>query len=330
VTSYTYDTANRLSSALVSTTTGSLGTTPQFAYGYDRASNLTSITANEPAQSFTATATNGLTAGTYDANGNTTALSGRSFAWDGANRVVSFTSGTSKSRFYYDGMSRLVRVVDESQGRVVADHAYFWCGTDRCLAHDNTQAGSPVSAQYFAQGVIENDTPYYYVTDRLGSVRQLVNAGGDVVAQYDYDPYGNQAKISGAVSSDFGYAGYFEHAASGLDFAMYRAYDSNHARWLNRDPIAEAGGINLYEYVGDSPIARRDPTGLCDQKPCQWMTNNGNWTNSIVQGGIWAAAGVGGGLVAGGGVLSVPAGVGLGLIGFGDGFFGSFTYSWCL
>jgi hypothetical protein len=39
------------------------------------------------------------------------------------------------------------------------------------------------------------------------------------------------------VIPDIGYAGYFYHAVSGLNFALYRAYDPVHARWLNRDPI---------------------------------------------------------------------------------------------
>ncbi len=32
--------------------------------------------------------------------------------------------------------------------------------------------------------------------------------------------------------------------------------------WLSRDPIAENGGINLYEYSGNSPVYRIDPLGL--------------------------------------------------------------------
>jgi RHS repeat-associated protein len=224
--------------------------------------NLSSITTNGVQQSPSYTATNSLTSGTYDANGSPTALGGNGYTWDGANRIVSF-SGTANnsSSFTYDGLGRLVRIVDTSNGSVIADHSYLWCGRVRCLAHDNTQSGSPVSTQYFDQGVIVSGTPYYYVKDQLGSVRQLVTTSGSVAAQYDYDPYGNPTTVSGTVVADIGYGGYFYHPGSGLEFALFRAYDPTHARWLNRDPIAEAGGINLYAYADGNPISFIDPMG---------------------------------------------------------------------
>jgi RHS repeat-associated protein len=98
----------------------------------------------------------------------------------------------------------------------------------------------------------------------LGSVRQLIDATGKVAVQYDYDPYGNQTTVSGTAVSDIGYAGYFHHAASGLNFAVFRAYDSRNQRWLNRDPSGERGGTNnnLYGYAFENPVSTTDPYGL--------------------------------------------------------------------
>lgn len=233
-------------------------------YGYDHASNLTSITPNATAQAYSYTSTNAITAGTYDANGSPTSLGGKSYVWDGANRIIHFANAANNtgSSFTYDGLGRLVRVVDSKGGTVTADHSYFWCGPTRCLAHDNTESGSPVSTQYFDQGVIAGGTSYYYVLDELGSVNQLVTESGSVAVQYTYDPYGNQAISSGTAVSDIGYAGYFTHSVSGLDFTLYRAYDPIHARWLNRDPIGELGGFNLYAHVAGNPISSVDPLGL--------------------------------------------------------------------
>jgi RHS repeat-associated protein len=256
-TKYAYDAANRLVSGLIGTGT------PQFQYVYDHASNLTSISANGTTQGFSFTSTNTITAGSYDANGSPISLQGAIYKWDGDNRIASVanTSNNTASSFMYDGLGRLVRVVDTHAGAITADHSYTWCGATRCLAHDNTQTNSPVSTQYFDQGVIVNGVAFYYLKDRLGSVTALVNSSGTVSSQYSYDPYGNQTIVSG-VSSDIGFAGYFHHAQSGLDFAVYRAYDPVHSRWLNRDPLGEMAGINMYLYVTGYPTSIADSSGL--------------------------------------------------------------------
>jgi RHS repeat-associated protein len=57
---------------------------------------------------------------------------------------------------------------------------------------------------------------------------------------YGYDPYGN-ALQSTIPLTDFGYAGMFYSADSGLYLTLYRAYDPAVGRWLSRDPIGEMG-----------------------------------------------------------------------------------------
>jgi RHS repeat-associated protein len=42
----------------------------------------------------------------------------------------------------------------------------------------------------------------------------------------------------------------------------YRWYDPLTGRWINRDPIKEDGGINLYGFVGNNGIFNRDKLGL--------------------------------------------------------------------
>jgi uncharacterized protein RhaS with RHS repeats len=43
--------------------------------------------------------------------------------------------------------------------------------------------------------------------------------------------------------------------------APFRQYDAALGRWLSRDPIGEAGGLNLYGYVHSDPINCVDPNG---------------------------------------------------------------------
>jgi len=42
----------------------------------------------------------------------------------------------------------------------------------------------------------------------------------------------------------------------------YRYYDSETGRWLNRDPIEEQGGVNLYGFVGNEPVGKWDYLGM--------------------------------------------------------------------
>ena len=39
-------------------------------------------------------------------------------------------------------------------------------------------------------------------------------------------------------------------------------YDPSSQKWINRDPIGEAGGINLFEFAASSPVCFFDPLGL--------------------------------------------------------------------
>ncbi len=49
---------------------------------------------------------------------------------------------------------------------------------------------------------------------------------------------------------------------TGLSYYGYRFYAPVIERWLNRDPLGETGGINLYAYVQNDPVDWVDPWGL--------------------------------------------------------------------
>jgi RHS repeat-associated protein len=62
--------------------------------------------------------------------------------------------------------------------------------------------------------------------------------------------------------------------ASGFYSFGYRFYDPATQRWVNRDPIGEDGGVNLYRYVGDNPINLIDPFGLSEGDLKRTAINN--------------------------------------------------------
>jgi RHS repeat-associated protein len=119
----------------------------------------------------------------------------------------------------------------------------------------------PILTQYFPGGLLWYGTRYFFSFDHLGSVREATDGAGNVVARYDYDPYGRLTVVQG-VAAPFGFGGYFYHAPSGLSLTKYRAYDPDLGRWESEDPIGTAGGLNLYAYVDDDPTDGVDPLGL--------------------------------------------------------------------
>ena len=46
-----------------------------------------------------------------------------------------------------------------------------------------------------------------------------------------------------------------------------RFYSPDTGRWLNRDPIAEKGGLNLYGFVGNGPVNGADHLGMRSLRP---------------------------------------------------------------
>jgi len=50
--------------------------------------------------------------------------------------------------------------------------------------------------------------------------------------------------------------------ASGVHYYGYRYYNPALGRWVNRDPIEEKGGVNVYGFVGNSPLSQFDSHGL--------------------------------------------------------------------
>ncbi len=74
-------------------------------------------------------------------------------------------------------------------------------------------------------------------------------------AQYSYDPYGRVDPIIDTVPADFGFAHYYMHARSVLNLTRTRMFSSKFGRWLNRDLIAEAGGVNLCLCVESSILS---------------------------------------------------------------------------
>lgn len=111
----------------------------------------------------------------------------------------------------------------------------------------------------------------WYVTDRMGSVRNLVTAAEqNVVLSASYTAFG-QRIISGVpVEERYGYTGReYDVGISptlqldgGLQYSRARYYDPQAKRWISQDPLGLAPDTNPYRYAGNSPTNFTDPSGL--------------------------------------------------------------------
>ena len=94
-----------------------------------------------------------------------------------------------------------------------------------------------------------------------------MDSTGAVKASYEFDPDGNKISAPNTMGVESaktwigGHSVNDDTADAGLYLMGHRFYDPSLARFLSRDPIGFAGGLNLYSY-GNSPVSTIDPAGL--------------------------------------------------------------------
>jgi RHS repeat-associated protein len=121
----------------------------------------------------------------------------------------------------------------------------------------------PVSA------AAQTETVTYYHTDAIGSVRMVTDAAGQVVARYDYQPFGlalDQTPPPPLERRQF--AGKERDGETSFDYFGARYYASSSGRFTTVDPLLDIEQAlvdpqrwNRYAYVGNNPLRKIDPTG---------------------------------------------------------------------
>jgi len=101
-------------------------------------------------------------------------------------------------------------------------------------------------------------------------VTDLLNESTDQPsAHYQYDPFGRRLAATGPLAEQpYQWSTKEHHASSGLVYYLYRFYDAENGRWVNRDPIGELGGVNLYGFVGNYTLGFVDGLGLKANLDC--------------------------------------------------------------
>ena len=214
---------------------------------------------------------------TYDKNGNTLTKTNTAsgdvwyYTWNYKNQMTSAVEKTSSGtvlqseQYTYDVEGRLIGVnVNGTQQR--------WTVFDGSNPYmDFNGAGTAVTMWYvtdpsayatFYARVSASDSTNWYVTDMLGSVRQIVDTSGNTLDAMVYDPWGKIVSESNAANGDrFKFDGGVYDAIQQTYLFNARWLNPQDARWENEDPTGLGPDSNPYRYVYNNPLGTTDPSG---------------------------------------------------------------------
>ena len=240
-------------------TNGEYGETDTFTYGDDNWKDLlTEYNGNEI---------------TYDEIGNPlTYYNGTEFKWTMGRRLESVKKGNARISYKYnaDGQ-RTSKIINGINFNYFWDGskltAQTWLGNTIYFYYDNN--GVPIGFDY-------NNDHYYYITNLQRDIIAILSLDGDLVAEYEYDAWGNYNIISNidgiADINPLRYRGYYYDSDTGLYYLQSRYYDANIGRFINADDLnvlisldgfdKKVLGMNLFSYANNNPISNRDSLGF--------------------------------------------------------------------
>ena len=213
---------------------------------------------------------------TYDAKSRLTSASRRAYGatdfelvvsnrYDHLDRRVQKITPAATHTYFYDGWMLIKEVIANINGTTDVIE-YHW-GKD--LSGTIGGAGGVGGLLYLS--ISNSSTPnssthqlYIPFYDAYGNVMGYWDAQGNVVAEYTYDAFGKLIASSGPMADVFAirYSTKYFDIETGLYYYGYRFYSPELMRWITRDPIGEAGGVNLYAMCKNNPIFSFDKHGL--------------------------------------------------------------------
>ena len=229
------------------------------------------------------------------------------YAYDALNRLIQInrvSDGHIIATYLYDAMNRRVRktILNGGLNGSVPNSTtdYIWSGSQ--VVEERNAGNTPIRQYLWGTYVDEliqlitlvplgpQSLPagaYYLLQDLLYRATALTSSTGVIVEAYDTDAYGNTLIFTGPgsdgvwftdddVQSNYGaneiiYCGYRYDPETELYYVRNRSYNAALGRWLQRDPIGYAGGINLYGYVMGNSVGSTDPNGQRGQGSSQYI-----------------------------------------------------------
>jgi RHS repeat-associated protein len=255
-------------------------TTNTVAVGYDGICELTGWSGREAGGTLRH---NEQLAYAYDAAGNLLANDGtRSFAYDAENQLTNvLVSNAWRVGFVYDGLNRrrISRYYAWQGGWVETNEVHYIYDGLLVLQERDTNNNPQVTytrgldlslSRQGAGGIggllarTDTNGSTYYHADGNGNITAMMDGNQDIVARYRYDGFGKLLGKWGSLAdaNTYRYSSKDYDRNSGMYYYGFRFYEPNFQRWLNRDPIGENGGFNLYRFNHNRPIVEVDPLGF--------------------------------------------------------------------
>jgi RHS repeat-associated protein len=195
------------------------------------------------------------------------------------NLIQKLRSDGTLTSYEYDPDNQLTVVSTESGGRVEFRYDAFGRRTTKITNEGTTDYlwdGSALlceggishrpSLEYVHDGHvplarIREGAVQMYHTDFFGTPKEVSDESGEIVWQGTYDEYGRLIATKDKTEQNIRFQGQYEDAETGLYYNHFRYYDPDACRYINQDPIALHGGLNLYGY-GLNPVNWVDELGL--------------------------------------------------------------------
>ena len=171
-------------------------------------------------------------------------------------RVKKNVNGTT-AIFHYSLNGQLI-AESNSAGTITAEYVYL--------------NGQPLAK-------MEGDDVYYYHNDHLATPQKMTDSSGAVVWSADYKPFGEATITVSTITNNLRFPGQYYDVETGTHYNYFRDYNPVIGRYIERDPIGQLAGPNIYLYVLGNPIRFKDRHGLQTQcndphTQCQAQANN--------------------------------------------------------
>ena len=310
-------------SELTSATLGTDG----YSYSYDNIGNR--ITAQELADEINYSSNNlnqytGIVQNeetpftpTFDDDGNQLTVQTATGIWtvvyNAENRPVTFTKGTTVVECKYDSQGRRFEKKVTEDGTIVFWQRYAYKGylqiaafnvTTETVEEVETEIHTIATTTYwdpteetatrplaFTDYTVETPATYFYTQDLTKNVCELLDATGTIITTYDYTPFGAVTASNAATPNTFMFSSEVCDTETALVYYNYRHYNPVDGRWINRDPIGEKGGWNLYKVAMNNLLYATDRLGWthawwCPISIVQDIWNGVSWTGEKIWDGV--------------------------------------------